>query len=53
MQKIEQVMLDLSVIIPAPENPYVIFKNTIYCKIDDIPMIRLGFAGNIFLGGFT
>ena len=48
MQKIEQVMLDLSVILPAPENPYLIFKNTIHWKIDDIPMIRLGFAGHFF-----
>ena len=35
MQKIEHVMLDISVILPAPENPYLIFKNTIYWKIDD------------------
>ena len=50
MQKIEHVMLDVSVILPAPENPYLIFKNTIYLKNDDIPMIRLGFAGHVFLG---
>ena len=30
MQKIEQVMPDLSVILPAPENSYLIFKDTIY-----------------------
>ena len=50
MQKIEQVMLDLSVILPAPENPYVIFKNAIYWKFYDIVMIRLGFAGHVFFG---
>ena len=49
MQKIEHVMLDISVILPAPKNPYLLFKNTIYRKVDDIPMIRLGFAGHVFL----
>ena len=47
MQKIEHVMLDISVILPAPENPYLLFKNTIYWKVYDIPMIRLGFAGHV------
>ena len=50
MQKIEQVMPDLSVILPAPETSYLIFKNTFYWNIYDIPMIRLGFAGHVFLG---
>ena len=50
MQKIEQVMPNLSVILPAPENPYLLFKNTIYWKVYDIPMIRLGFASHVFWG---
>ena len=43
MQKIEQVMLDLSVILPAPENPYFFFLNMIYwktLKIDDPENVR-------------
>ena len=40
MQKIEHIMLDVFVILPAPENPYSLFKNTIYWKVDDIPMIK-------------
>ena len=51
MQKIEQVMLDLSVILPAPENPYLVFEYAIYWKNDDIPMIRLEFAGHAFSEG--
>ena len=47
MQKIEHVMFDISVILPALENPYLLFKNTIYRKADDIPMIRLGFAVHV------
>ena len=49
MQKKEQVMPDLSVILPAPGTPYLIFKDTIYWRNYDIPMIRLGFAGHVFL----
>ena len=48
MQKIEQVMPELSVILPAPANPYLIFKNTIYLTFCDIVMIGLGFAGHVF-----
>ena len=42
MQKIEQAML-------ASENLHLMFKNAIYWTIYDIVMIRLGFAGHVFL----
>ena len=33
MQKIEHVMLDVFVILPAPENPYLLSKNRFFNKV--------------------
>ncbi len=50
MQKIEQVMLEVTVTLLALENLQLVFKKTIHCKIYDIVMIRLGFTCHVFLG---
>ncbi len=41
-------MPGVTVILLAPQSS-IEFKNALYCKIDDIPMIRLGFASHTFL----
>ena len=49
MQKIEQVYLDIVVTLLALENLHFFVKSAIYGTFYDILMIRLGFAGHIFL----
>ncbi len=51
MQKIEHVMLHLSVILLAPQNPLPNFQKRVLLNFYDTVMIRLGFTGHVF-GGF-